>query len=109
MVRLGEGCSWFRRSILGRRRATLLAGLAAVLAVATTPGWSGEEELPAAVPQVAVVTPAETEGNAAPASITVGKEPEAGADRTSDRQRRVLMLLIMNSAGPVRPFGNLGR
>jgi hypothetical protein len=37
------------------------------------------------------------------------KEPGAATAHTSDQQRRLLMLLLMNSAGPVRPFGNLGR
>jgi hypothetical protein len=33
----------------------------------------------------------------------------ARADDLNDRQRRLLMLLLMNSAGPMRPYGNLGR
>jgi hypothetical protein len=33
----------------------------------------------------------------------------ARADNLNDRQRRLLMLLLMNSAGPMRPYGNLGR
>lgn len=44
---------------------------------------------PAVTPAAAIVTPAKPESD--------------------DRQRRVLMLLLMNSAGPVRPYGNLGR
>ena len=40
----------------------------------------------------------------AAAIVTPAAKPE-----TDDRQRRVLMLLLMNSAGPVRPYGNLGR
>jgi len=40
----------------------------------------------------------------AAAIVTPGEaRPESG-----DQQRRVLMLLLMNSAGPVRPYGNLG-
>jgi len=108
MVRPGERCSCVRRSIPRRCRA-LLGGLVGALAVAATPSWAGEEPAADAVPQVAVVTPAEPEGSATPPAVTVVKEPEPGAERTSDQQRRVLMLLIMNSAGPVRPFGNLGR
>lgn len=46
---------------------------------------------PAVTQAAAIVTPAEA-------------KPESG-----DQQRRVLMLLLMNSAGPVRPYGNLGR
>ena len=110
MVRPGESCySCVRRSIPRRRRAALIGGLTGALAFAAMPSWAGEEPGAAAVPQIAVATPAEPEGSTTPPEVTVVKEPEAGAERTSDQQRRVLMLLIMNSAGPVRPFGNLGR
>jgi hypothetical protein len=109
MVRPGESCSCVRRSIPRRRRAVLFGGLTGALAFAAMLSWAGEEPATVAVPQVAVVTPAEPEGSATPPEVTVVKEPEAGVERTSDQQRRVLMLLIMNSAGPVRPFGNLGR
>jgi hypothetical protein len=37
------------------------------------------------------------------------KASPARADDLNDRQRRLLMLLLMNSAGPMRPYGNLGR
>src|SRR5260221_11028561 len=52
---------------------------------------SGTSTAPDTTQAAAIVTPAET-------------RPESG-----DQQRRVLMLLLMNSAGPVRPYGNLGR
>jgi hypothetical protein len=109
MVRPGENYSRVRRSIARRRRAALLYGLTGALVFAAMPSWAGEEPAAAAVPQVAVATTAEPEGSTTPPDVTVVKEPEPGAERTSDQQRRVLMLLIMNSAGPVRPFGNLGR
>jgi hypothetical protein len=109
MVRPGERCSCVRRSIPRRRRAALLGGLTGALAFAAMPSSAGDEPAAADVPQVAVVTQAEPEGSAAPPAVAVVKEPEPGAERTSDQRRRVLMLLIMNSAGPVRPFGNLGR
>jgi hypothetical protein len=51
---------------------------------------------PRAAVDVAAVTPA--------ATVAAPTLPQP-----DDRQRRVLMLLLMNSAGPVRPYGNLGR
>ncbi|HKW54702.1 MAG TPA: hypothetical protein VJO12_13495 [Stellaceae bacterium] len=58
--------------------------------VAVTAPVAGVPVDPAVTPAAAIVTPA--------------AKPESG-----DQQRRVLMLLLMNSAGPVRPYGNLGR
>ena len=63
------------------------APIAAAAIVAPTAGAPAD---PAVTPAAAIVTPA------------ARPEPD-------DRQRRVLMLLLMNSAGPVRPYGNLGR
>lgn len=60
-----------------------------VAAIAAPPA-AGAPADPAVTPAAAVVTP------------TARPEPD-------DRQRRVLMLLLMNSAGPVRPYGNIGR
>jgi hypothetical protein len=51
---------------------------------------AGAPTNPAVTPAAAIVTPA--------------AKPESG-----DQERRVLMLLLINSAGPVRPYGNLGR
>ena len=64
-------------------------GTATPAAAIATPG-AGAVAAPAVTPAAAIVTPA--------------ARPES-----DDRQRRVLMLLLMNSAGPVRPYGNLGR
>ncbi|HWG80810.1 MAG TPA: hypothetical protein VN681_13595 [Stellaceae bacterium] len=60
-------------------------------------------------PAAAVVAP-NAGGPAGPAATPASTivAPAARPD-SDDRQRRVLMLLLMNSAGPVRPYGNLGR
>jgi len=66
------------------------AGTATPVAATIATPIAGAPADPAVVPAAAMVTPA--------------AKPESG-----DQQRRVLMLLLMNSAGPVRPYGNLGR
>jgi hypothetical protein len=64
---------------------------------------SGATAQPAsAVTAPASVAPADPAVTPAAAIVTPAKPP------SDDRQRRVLMLLLMNSAGPVRPYGNLG-
>lgn len=55
----------------------------------------------AAPPSVPPADPAVTQ---AAAIVTPPAKPDS-----DDRQRRMLMLLLMNSAGPIRPYGNLGR
>ena len=109
MARHGDICFCVPQWILLRHRGALLGALVCALAAGAMPSSAVEESSGTTVPQVAVVTPAETEGSSVPPVATVVKGPDAGAAHTSDQQRRVLMLLLMNSAGPVRPFGNLGR
>jgi hypothetical protein len=100
------------RSIRRPPLPMLPAALLSLLAAAATPAWSADEPAQSPMPQVAVAAPAEPE----PADATTGepavavvKPPEPATGWDSEQQRRMLMLLIMNSAGPVRPFGNLGR
>jgi hypothetical protein len=56
----------------------------------------------------AIAAPA-TSAPADPAVKPAAATTPAARPEPDDRQRRVLMLLLMNSAGPVRPYGNLGR
>lgn len=110
MLRESGICSGLLGSARCPCRAGVLAGMICVLAAAASPVRS-EEGTPAGTqPQVAAVTPAAPEPAAVvdPAVETV-KRPDARSDPSGDQQRRMLMLLLMNSAGPVRPFGNLGR
>lgn len=96
-----------------------LAWLVAVpLLVLTLPARSGDslDQSPdgAPIPATAIVAPtagAPAAGVPAAPAVTPTAAivtPEASPE-PDDRQRRVLMLLLMNSAGPVRPYGNLGR
>jgi hypothetical protein len=106
MVRPGDTCSSISRLIRQYRSAAFIGGLACGLVVAAAPMVA--EELPASeVPQIATAAPEtpETSGaTATPAAVSIVKP----VDAQSEQQRRVLMLLLMNSGGPVRPFGNLG-
>ena len=112
MVQPGDACSALSRLIRRPHRAGFLAVIC-VLAMAMpawSPAWSEEERPRSPLPQVAAAAPAAPDVVvAAPAVVTIVKPPDARAEQSSDQQRRVLMLLLMNSAGPVRPFGNLGR
>ena len=87
----------------------------APLLILTLPARSGPslDEAPSgATAQPAVIT-APAAGAAADPTVTQAAAivaPAAAVKAESgDQQRRVLMLLLMNSAGPVRPYGNLGR
>jgi hypothetical protein len=98
------------RRLTGRR----LAGLIALpLLIVTLPANSGAtiDQVPDGTPTTVAATAAPAVNPAAgpvvtPAAAIVTPTARPESD---DRQRRVLMLLLMNSAGPVRPYGNLGR
>jgi hypothetical protein len=95
-------CDSFHR----RSRAWLVAGALFGLggAAMAMPAWPDTKDEPArASPVPAIAIPATDPGGAAP-SIGSGIRPAAA----SDAQRRMLMLLMMNSAGPLGPFGSLG-
>ncbi len=62
-----------------------------------------------APPAVAVAAPASAVTGTDPAVTPAAAIVTPAKPESDDRQRRVLMLLLMNSAGPVRPYGNLGR
>lgn len=97
-------------------RGWLFAGAVfAICAVITIPARSGvtSESVPeSAVPQVAVVPPGAATVAATPPGATdvaLVKPADAKPQPSSEQQRQLMLLLLMNSAGPVRPFGGLGR
>ena len=92
-------------------RGWLAVGLIASLALAgaslptradTTP------DTPAVAALSSSILPAAASEVATPAVATAMTRPEAGRPQMDQRQRRILMLLMMNSAGAVRPYGTLG-
>lgn len=92
-----------------RRRGARFAGIFVAMALGLSmPVWLGttiEQGLGDGVSShVTAAAPIATEAD--PVAI---KSADAKPRQSSEQQRRVLMLLLMNSAGPVRPFGNLGR
>jgi hypothetical protein len=104
MVRDGKRCSTYRCATSHWPRAGLMAAAiwaAASLAVPASAGDAARSASP-----VAVAAPDKVRPDAAVAPVPPA---EAKPDPSGDQQRRVLMLLIMNSVGPVRPFGNLAR
>jgi hypothetical protein len=90
--------------------------VAAPLLILTLPARSGvspdEEATNAVVVEAAPAIAAPISGVVAAPVVTqaavVVTPAEAKLPQSDDQQRRVLMLLLMNSAGPVRPYGNLG-
>jgi hypothetical protein len=80
-----------------------------ILTLPARPGANLDEAPSGAAtpPTEAVTTPVATPAPGATARPAAAVA--APAPKPDDRQRRVLMLLLMNSAGPVRPYGNLGR
>lgn len=94
----------------GYRLAWLIALPLLILAMPARSGASLDEAPistavePAAVAAPLAGAPATPAVTPAAAIVTPAPKPESG-----DQERRVLMLLLMNSGGPVRPYGNLGR
>ena len=95
--------------IPGHRLAWLVVLPLMILTLPTRSGASLDEVAAATAPASAVAVPsagASADPAVVPAAAIVTPVAKPQSD---DRQRRVLMLLLMNSAGPVRPYGNLGR
>lgn len=98
-----------------RQRGWLSAMAVVTISVVTAlPAWSGitSDNVPETAPQVAATVP----GGAQPApssgsstAVAVIKPADAKPQVSSEQQRQFMMILLMNSAGPVRPFGGLGR
>ncbi len=121
MVQPRNAFSALLRFGIDRGRLPLLAGAALALCLggvaparagtppADPPGAAAPED---AAPEDAAKVPA-SEGSSLPRAATevaaVRRPVEAKPQPSGDEQRRVLMLLLMNSAGPVRPFGGLGK
>jgi hypothetical protein len=96
--------------IPGHRLAWLVALPLLILTLSTQSGASLDQaptDTATTATAIAVPVagaPADPAVQPAAAIVTPAVKPDSG-----DQQRRVLMLLLMNSAGPVRPYGNLGR
>jgi hypothetical protein len=88
----------------------LVAGLAlAVAALAEPAGNPGE---PPSVAQAGSTSPPAIEKIVTPAAAPVlaaDAKPVAAVNDPDGQQRRLLMLLLMNSAGPLGTYGTLGR
>jgi hypothetical protein len=111
MMRIGRASFGPRYSLSFRRKRfgtgmTLAAfGAASLLLFAASEIAKEQAYAPPAAPpsHVNAIKPAVAR------SSDEAKASPARADNLNDRQRRLLMLLLMNSAGPMRPYGNLGR
>ena len=95
------------------RRLRKGLGLATALALAAA-GVSLAEVTEGSEPLQAAMVPADAmPGTATPTAIEPGDaQGTAAADAASSRseqQRRVFMLLLLNSAGPLRPYSGLSR
>jgi uncharacterized membrane-anchored protein len=119
MVKRGEASmAHLRDAVAGLPRfpkyrlAWLVAAPLLILSLPVRSEVSPNEATSAAVAQAAPATAAPISGAAAVPAVTqaavVVTPAEAKLPQSDDQQRRVLMLLLMNSAGPVRPYGNLG-
>ena len=95
------------------RLAWLVAAPLLILTIPARSGVSLDEAPSEAVAQSAPVIGAPVSGAVAVPAVTqaavIVTPVEAKPLQSDDQQRRVLMLLLMNSAGPVRPYGNIGR
>ena len=115
MVQPRNAFSALLQSGIHRRRSSLLAGTALALCLGgvapATAGTPPADPPGAVAPEDAAKVPA-VEGSSVPRAATeaasVRRPVEAKPQPSGDEQRRVLMLLLMNSTGPVRPFGGLG-
>ena len=103
-----DACSTLRRSIRRAQLGVVLATLACALAGTAGPAWS-EEDAAKSPPRTSGAPATRTPDSAAADTVMVVSQPAPAPDGRHDEQRRALILLLMNSAGPVRPFGNLAR
>ena len=94
------------------------SGLIALLALAgaSLPAQAdtAPQEPPVAALSGSTLPPAAAGEDATPAVAAAMTAPEskpveAGRPRMDERQRRALMLMLINRAGAVRPYGTLGR
>ncbi len=115
MVQPHDASAALLRSSIYRDRAWLLAGAVLTLCtVAAGPGWpdAPSDRTPESVQSQDAAVPPRLE-EPAPASgntqVALVKPAEAKPPLNSEQQRQLMLLLLMNSAGPVRPFGGFGR
>ena len=96
-------------SLARRRGLGLIGPLLALVGLLLVPAWAGGDEAPSAPLEVqtAAVAPIPAAG-ANPTRATIATPEEVEARSGDERRRRLLMLLLMRSAGPVRPYGNIG-
>ena len=115
MVQPHDASATLPRPSIYRERAWLFAGAVfAVCALVAIPAKSGvtSDSVPeGTLPQVAALPPGAVDVAPAPGATDVAliKRVDAKPQPSSEQQRQLMMLLLMNSAGPVRPFGGLGR
>ena len=89
---------------LGAALAIVVAGVSlAEVTGGGDPSLQAVLAAPAARPSAAVPVAAEPAG--AEAAAAEDTRPRAGAEE----QRRIFMLLLLNSAGPLRPYSGLSR
>ena len=111
MMRIGRA-SYGPRYAIGLRRKRISAGVAFAALAASSFMVLVVSEIAkegANAPPDAAVARAEAIKPAAARPSDGATASPARTDNLNDRQRRLLMLLLMNSAGPMRPYGNLGR
>lgn len=90
----------------GARMAWLAAAPLLILTLPAS-GEGADEAQTVTVEQAAPTAVVPISGAAVTQAAAIVTPAEARPE-SDDQQRRVLMLLLMNSAGPVRPYGNLG-
>ncbi|HWI29795.1 MAG TPA: hypothetical protein VN668_22660 [Stellaceae bacterium] len=94
----------FRRE--WRRWASCFAVLAALALVAASPGQLTNQSTDAAAGSTVAPAPAK----AAPATALLTADTRTMPEPSvGEPQRRLLMLLLVHSAGPLGPYGALGR
>jgi hypothetical protein len=97
-------------SLARRRGLGLIGSLLALVGPLLVRAWAGGDEAPSDAPlqvQTAAVAPIPAAGGNPPRA-TVATPQQVEARPGDEQRRRLLMLLLTRSAGPVRPYGNIG-
>jgi hypothetical protein len=103
----------FGRMKRGRRSAGLWLGaaLATMLAGASLAEVTGSSapSLQVAADTVATLPPAAVPVAVEPAVVQPAAAEDARPHRGAEEQRRIFMLILLNSGGPLRPYNGLSR
>lgn len=92
-----------------RRWAACFAALAGLALLAASPGQSTNQPKDPVAGSTVAPAPAKTAPTPTAAAVLTADNRTLPVPSVGEPQRRLLMLLLVHSAGPLGPYGALGR